>query len=454
IESSVDSNLHAPTEYVWNVTFERQLPRGGVVSASYIGRAGRSLLARRDVAAFSNIRDPKSGMDWYTAGTILEKQRQQGVDTSQIAPIPFFENMFPAGLAQIINNFEGLPTAKHPAFDPTWSNTQAFYAMQSRTPSNPVFIFSGNDWTDAQAEIDLALAAAGFPTLFMQPQYGALSAWSTIGNSNYNALAVSYRQRVSSLILDFNYTYAHSLDDASGLQSDGAYGNNYSNGPFIVNPIRQRDSYASSDFDIRHSINADAVWQLPLGKGKAFMNRGGIADAILGGWQLASIFRWNTGLPQPSPFDDTRWATNWNVQAYVTPVQPIQSCPDRPLDGTPKLFGGCNVTDIYRNFRNAYPGETGPRNYLRLPGYIDLDMGMAKTWNMPWSEGHKLQLRWDVFNVANNQHFGAIDVSRTGFGVVRDPGRRLSTPPANWSNFTTPIQGQPRIMQIGARYSF
>lgn len=449
IESSVDSNLRAPTEYVWNVTFERQLPKGGVVSASYIGRAGRDLLARRDVAAFNNIRDPKSGMDWYTAGTMLEKLRSQGVNTTQVAPIPFFENLLPPNFVGIVNSDPNIQAG----FDPTWTNTQAFYAFNSRTPSNPFAFFGGNDWTDTQALVDIALFDAGLRTLFMQPQYGALSAWSTVGNSNYHALAISYRQRLSGVILDFNYTYAHSLDDASGLQSEGAYGNNYGNGAFIGNPIRQRDNYASSDFDVRHSINADAVWQVPVGKGRAFMNRGGIADAILGGWQLSGIFRWNKGLPQPSPYDDARWATNWNVQANVTPVQPIQSCPDRPLTGTPKLFGGCSPTDIYRSFRNAYPGETGPRNYLRLPGYVDLDMGLGKTWVMPWSENHKLQLRWEVFNVTNTQHFGAIDNSRTGLGVGRDPARRQLTPPSNWTNFIQ-MQGQPRIMQVGLRYSF
>jgi hypothetical protein len=62
-------------------------------------------------------------------------------------------------------------------------------------------------------------------------------------------------------------------------------------------------------------------------------------------------------------------------------------------------------------------------------------------------------LRWDVFNVTNTQHFGAIDSSRTGFGVGLDPKLNQLTPPGDWSNFTQ-IQGQPRIMQIGARYSF
>jgi hypothetical protein len=285
----------------------------------------------------------------------------------------------------------------------------------------------------------------------MQTQYGALSAWSTVANSDYNALAVTVRQRLSNLTLDLNYTYAHSLDDASGLQ--GAAG--YSSAAFIVNPIRQRSWYGNSSFDIRHLVNADAVWQMPFGRGRAFMNTSNRAvDAIIGGWQLSGIYRWNTGLPVLSPYDDARWATNWNVQANVTPLGPINTCPSRT--GTPKLFGGsgCNEKAIYQSFRNAYPGETGPRNYLRLPGYMNVDLGLAKTLTMPWSEKHQLQLRWDVFNVANHQTFAVTDTSRTGTGVARDPALRNLNPPTNWSNFQPIIQGQARVFQVGARYSF
>jgi hypothetical protein len=254
------------------------------------------------------------------------------------------------------------------------------------------------------------------------------------------------------LTLDFNYTWAHSLDDASGLQSESGFGNAVSNGSFIINPIRQHDSYANSDFDVRHNINADVVWDLPVGKGKAMMSGAGRGmDAIIGGWQLSSIFRWNTGLPaQPNPFDNARWATNYNVQANVTPINPIHTCPNRPSNGTPKLFGGCNVNQIYQNFRNAYPGEIGPRNILRMPGYFGVDLGLGKSWKMPYSENHQLQLRWDVFNVTNTQHFGGIDGSRTGFGVGVDPGLNHTNAPGNWSNFTQ-IQGEFRVMQVGAR---
>jgi hypothetical protein len=262
--------------------------------------------------------------------------------------------------------------------------------------------------------------------------------------------------------MDFNYTYSHSLDDSSGLQSDFGYGSANNNGPFIENPIRQGANYGNSDFDIRHLINASAVWQMPFGKGRTWMNTDNkVVQAVLGGWQISGIYRWNTGLPSGSPFDSNRWATNWNDQANVTPINPIHPCPSRvgtptPLGtGAPKLFGGsgCDLVAIYQNFRNAYPGETGPRNYLRLPGYSNVDLGLAKTWNMPWSEKHQLQLRWDVFNVANHQAFGLIDLSRSGIGVGRDPALQGSNPPDNWSNFVQ-IQGNPRVMQVGARYSF
>jgi len=119
------------------------------------------------------------------------------------------------------------------------------------------------------------------------------------------------------------------------------------------------------------------------------------------------------------------------------------------------LFGGndCDLKAIYQSFRNAYPGETGPRNYIRMPGYLNVDLGLAKTFSMPWSEKHQLQIRWDVFNVANLQRFGLLDLSRTGFGIGRDPALQNSNAPTNWSNFSQ-IQGQPRVMQIGARYTF
>jgi hypothetical protein len=434
IESSLDSALTAPINYSWNVTYERELPHGLVIQTSYIGRLARNLIATRDVMALNNLVDPKSGMDWYTAAGILETFRRAGTPIDQIPNIPWFTNMLPATIAQQMDDiYFGECCDVFPTHSLT--PTQAVYAVALN--------FYGNDWTDTQDVIEDGLGR----NIFFHPQYGALASYSSVARSNYQAGTVSIRERLGrSLTMDFNYTLSHSFDDASGLQTSTAYDT-----AFILNPLRQHDNYSNSDFDVRHIINANAVWEMPFGRGRRFFSETGkLGNAIVGGWQLGGILRWNSGLPIFSPYDDARWATNWNAQSSGVRVRPIQSCPTQGG----KLFGTC-LLDAYTSFRGAYPGETGDRNFLRLPGYFNLDMGLSKSFGMPWSENQKLQLRFEVFNVTNTQHMGAIDSSRSGFGLQLDPDQIKSVTdiPTNWSNFTG-IQGQPRVMQVGARFTF
>jgi len=443
IQSSLDSALVAPTNYNWNMTFERELPHGLVLQTSYIGRMARHLIASRDVMSLNNLVDPKSGMDWYSAAGMLEDLRRNGVPVSQVPQIPYFANLFPANLAQLMNvNYWG-----GNVINTGLNQTQAVYANASGS-------LYGNDWTDIQDVIDQAVngGESTLNNVFFQPQYGALSSFSSIARSNYHAGTLTLRERFgTALTMDVNYTLSHSMDDASGLASATAFG-----GAFILNPILQDASYANSDFDIRHIINMNAIWQLPIGKGHKFLGgANGIVDGIIGGWQLSSIFRWNSGLPtgfygDSGVFDDARWATNWNVQSNVTRIKPIETCPTRGGTVAPKLFG-CNTTEAYRSFRNAKPGETGDRNVFRVPGYVDLDLGLGKSFTMPWSENHKLQVRVEAFNVTNTQRLGQYDTSRGGFGVTLNPA--TATPPSQWSNFTA-IQGTPRVMQFGFRYEF
>ncbi len=379
IETSFDAKLVAPINYSWNLTLERQLPKGLVIQAAYVGRHANHLIATRDVMALNNLVDPKSGMDWYTAAGILERLRAAGTPVSAIQQMPYFVNLFPANLAQLLNvNYWGCPKSDpqclvtgNQTISHGYNTTQAVYAM--------AFEQYDNDWTDTQDGLDDAVGK----NLFFNPQYGALSSYGSIAKSWYHAGTLSIRQRLGrGLTWDFNYTLSHSLDDASGLQTSGGYG-----AAFILNPIRQRQSYASSDFDVRHII----------------------------------------------------------------PIKSITACPDRGGLLSPKLFG-CNPKGIYDSFRNALPGEAGSRNIFRLPGYIALDMGIAKEFRLPWSEKQKLQLRFEAFNVTNTQRMGTLDGSRTGFGIAIDPFNG-ATPPTNWSNFTG-IQGQPREMQFGFRYTF
>ena len=434
IESSLDSTITSPTHYSWNVSFGRQLPKGMYFETSYIGRKARGLFGSRDIMALNNLVDPASGADWYTAAGRLVDAQRAGIPITGLAAIPYFENLFPNARA-VLNADFGFGAL---------NNTQAIYALFADDG------FAIRDYTFIQLIIDdatefgLSGNPGRFPNMFYHPQYGAFSAFGTFAESDYHGATFSLRQRLgSTLSYDFNYTLSNSKDDVSGLQTDGSYG-----GQFLLNPLRQRDSYGFSDFDTRHVINANFLFELPFGRGKKFggdVNRA--VDAVLGGWSIRGIFRWNSGQPISAPFDQAQWATNWNVQSNGTRIRPIESGQFR---NTRNIFA--NAASAFNSFRNARPGETGERNTFRLPGYSTLDMGLSKSFNMPWSENHKFQFRWEVFNVMNKQYFNAGNLTRTTYGLPEDPER--ATAPSTFGQIFNGIQGNPRRMQFGLRYSF
>ena len=441
IEGSLDDSIVAPTHYNWNFTFERELSTGTIIQLSYIGRKARKLLATRDIASLNNLVDPKSGVDWYSAATVLENLRARGTSVSAIQQIPYFANLFPSNLSDLLG------------LNPAYSQTQAIYALTVPTAlgGNSSFYNYGNDWTSVLFEVStLGNATCNPPNpfstschMYYQPQWGTLGAWSSIANSDYYGFTFSARQRYkNSLTLDFNYTYSKSMDDASGLMTAGVTGGS----AFILNPFRQRDNYAISDFDSRHIINSNFVWQLPFGTGRKFLSYNKVADVLFGGWQFSGILRYNSGLPVSAPYDDARWATNWNVQSNTTRTRDVQPCPTRG-----GAFFGCNATQAFQSFRNARPGETGERNIFRNVGFFGFDSGLGKSFKMPYSEKHNLQFRWEVFNLFNYQPMGAFDTSRSGFGLPLDPATK--NPPVNFSRYTG-IQGEPRFMQFLLRYSF
>jgi len=317
-----------------------------------------------------------------------------------------------------------------------YNQTQAVYSLVVRGDEPCA---QGTDWTTVQ--LRLSQLSSRFPGqhIYYQPQYGTYAAWSTVGRSDYQGLLLTVRQRLGTrLTMDFNYTYSSSEDDGSSLQAADVLG-----AGTIINSFRQQDLYSASDFDMRHIVNANAIIKLPFGRGETiFGSANKFADLIVGGWQLSEIFRYNSGIPISAPREQGRWTTNWSIPSRATRTGDVKTCPMR--GGS--LFG-CNTLEAYRGFRNAYPGESGERNVFRLPGYWVLDMGLGKSFDMPW-EGHKLQFRWEVFNVANTQKMGNIVANTIG----RNP-QNATAAPSEFANFIS-IQGTPRSMQFVLRYSF
>ncbi|MGH9800642.1 MAG: hypothetical protein ACRD82_09780, partial [Blastocatellia bacterium] len=410
IEGSLDSNLVSPINYVWNFTYSRLIPGGLAVEASYIGRYARKLLATRDVMAINNIVDPKSGQDWYTAAGILQDLRIKNTPISQIPNLPFFDNLYGKGkVAFAVDDYIGTDFV-----GAGLTNTQAAYAMMAVSAPGCSALGGcgefGTDWTSLQDALDLG--SGNF--LFYNRQYGALSAYGTIASSDYHGASLSIRQRYKGVIWDLNYTISKSFDDASGLQTSGVYGS-----AFILNPLRQRDNRSVSDFDVRHIINFNSIWDLPFGKGKALFGKTNTAaDYIIGGWQLSTIARYNSGLPLGSPFDINGWATNWNVRSSGIAVRALKSSATRGTGtAAPNLFS--DQTAAYQSYRSPRAGESGDRNSLRYPGFVSLDFGLFKVFKMPFNEGHSLQFRWEVFNATNTQRLTSVLGST--FGVGLDP---------------------------------
>ena len=451
IETSLDQGITTPYNYSFNFSYGREIGKGLSFEASWVSRFARKLLATRDIMQLNNIRDPQSGMTYYEAVNQLVSWRYENRAIDSVPDIPFFNNFFP--------------------FMPEWwgdtslTPTQAAYAHVAPAAlgggDTVDYTFLQLQWDDRPDCTTCPFAAFGggpgrINNLFYQPQFGALSAFSTIARSNYNAMQLSVRQRLrDDVTFDFNYTYGHSLDNASGLQNSTSYGT-----AFIVNALTPEANYSSSDFDARHIINANWVVGLPFGRGKRFFNdASGFMEQAFGGWQTTGIFRWNSGLPiggafTGAPVDCCVWATNWNVQSNGVRVRPVQASPTaNGENGTPNLFS--NALEAYRSFRPARPGEIGDRNILRGPGYIALDMGLYKSFQMPW-EGHALQFRWEVFNVTNTQRFDGLTIA--DLGLSTDPFLG-GNPNADFGRFTStqaPLNETKagRVMQFALRYTF
>jgi hypothetical protein len=121
-------------------------------------------------------------------------------------------------------------------------------------------------------------------------QYSALSLSTTSATSNYNALQAKMEKRFSGgLQFLTSYTWAHEIDLGSGCFACSASPQN------IYRPSTDRGPGA---FDMRHIFTVSYSYELPFGHGKHFLGgANGVANQIVGGWQVTGITRYNTGLP-------------------------------------------------------------------------------------------------------------------------------------------------------------
>jgi len=250
--------------------------------------------------------------------------------------------------------------------------------------------------------------------------------------SNYNALQAQLTKRMSyGLEFSVNYTWSHFLDDqdSSGFANREGY-QNYQN---AFNPSA---NYSNSNFDIRNMFKGQVIYQLPVGRGRQFLNNNWLLDELIGGWLTSATFMVQGGNPLSITTGNNNSSNNQSG-SYTQYANLVGNYKFSGLPRTQRLTEWYNLDAFavpapftYGNFR---------RNIVSGPGLSDVNFSLGKSFNLWQEHGVKLEIRGDATNVLNHPSFG-------------QPGNN-----AIGKNQTAQITGTTvggRAMQIYGRISF
>ncbi len=435
ITTSIDDTLVTPSAHMLNALVARELPGGFAIEGGYVGRFGRDLLIRRDIAMPLNLVDTKSGMDYFTAiQTLIRATQAAGIPAGAafsaygvVPNMPYWENLFPGAAGNGI------------------SATQAIARAFNR---------NAPDYITALYDMDESCSPSCSiygPFSYFADQYDSLASISSLGRSNYNAMILTLHKRFSrGYQFDVNYTLSESKDMGSNVERGSAFGNFGAGGysGFLINSFDPEANYGVSDFDLRHQVNVNGIFDLPFGRSRKYgANVPAFVNQFIGDWSIAGLTRWTSGFPFNVQNCRSCWPTNWNLQGNASLVNPGQlpetETTKNVVDHRPSPFP--DPAAALKFYRFSLPGETGVRNALRGDGYFTIDLSVTKAWHLPFGD-NRVRFRWDVFNLTNTAKF---DVN----GSAMTPDR--ATTFGQYTSTLASCDAQAgRCMQFALRYEF
>jgi hypothetical protein len=259
------------------------------------------------------------------------------------------------------------------------------------------------------------------------PKFGSIQVMNAPSRSHYNALYLKLQRRFSQgLSFLSSFSYGKSIDNGSGIRtSDGD----------SLTPSNNYDlelETGLSAFDFRKRWTTSWLWDLPFGRNRAYMNRSGAADLVLGGWQVGGILTLQDGFPF------TVTCGPGNVQNGGGACYPDSTGIDWQLPASERTRTRHFNTDAFVD-RNPAGGPfrygTVHRNSLIGPGIVSLDASANKRFVI----GSKyLEARIEVFNLPNRP-------------IWNQPGSQLRTP--NYGVITS-TRLDSRQIQVGVKFVF
>jgi Carboxypeptidase regulatory-like domain len=300
------------------------------------------------------------------------------------------------------------------------------------TPSNVsgIFLYKG-------AQFGVLPFNAVAHNALVQPFFQVSNAYSI-----YHALQLKVTRRLShGLEAQASYTLAHALDDSPDPLVPAA-----GNRTFPRNSRNLAQDYGNSDNDIRHVAVISYLYELPIGKGKGYLNHG-VAGKVFEGMQFSGITTVQTGHPFEVRSNTDSQRTG--IGAWATQV------------GNPSAPGNNDDPNVNQGnkvwFRNpdafAEPTFGGPggiaRNQFYGPGLVSFDMVFAK--KMSITERINAELRVEGYNIFNHPHFTNPGADPNALGNRLSSGLfGLITSAASRPDSTT----SARQMQVALRVNF
>jgi hypothetical protein len=445
-----DPTLRAPYTLNWNFGIQRELGNNTVVEARYVGNQAH-LAWRTSNLNEVNIFENGFLQEFKNAQRNLTLNQAAGVSSfanrglpGQVA-LPIFDAAFgPRGSLGAIAAGSGYAST---AFI-TNLQTGAAGALANTLATNQNYVcrMFGNSFSPCARVLPAANAPGTLPiNFFLLNPYvaGRMTYVDDTGWNSYHGLQVQVRNRFANAVnWTTNYTWSKSL---TNLPAD----NQNQSVDFTTLRNISLDKRVSQ-FDIRHVLQTFGTYDLPIGRGRSLSIENRILDGIVGGWNLGSIFVFNTGQPiqLTGGFQTVNGSTNpasggVRLAPGVT-LEQIQEMFDAPRT---RLTGRAGTTDLQRLavdprligpdgranpqflLPNTTPGEFGDLLFIRDKNTFQWDVSMTK--NFVITERIQFELFASFINVLNHPRWGYrgifnevlldTNVFSTSFGVQSPP---------------------------------
>ncbi|HXZ12142.1 MAG TPA: carboxypeptidase regulatory-like domain-containing protein [Candidatus Sulfotelmatobacter sp.] len=304
----------------------------------------------------------------------------------------------------------------------------------------------------------LSAAGSGINPSFLEANFA-----QSIGVSNYNGLTASFTHRYKSGLVQVNYMWSHALDMASnsGISQFASTGFGATNTSIIYpeEPLNPRFNYASADYDVRHTLNANYIWELPI---KHYITRGHGPDRLLNGWNVNGAVFLRSGFPFTITDGGTTGAleaggygdpTFFPVQVFGSEIAPGGAgvnCTTVPaFQGTTLPSRGICLNPADFSLSASGFGNLG-RNTFRGPYYWDTDFSLMKHTKV--TERTELVFGAQFYNVFNHPNFDSpvSNVASSRFGQII---RTVSAPTTMYGSVLG-ADASPRLIQMKLEFAF